>query len=86
MKFSGTNTQLFAAVQQSARRFQGVGRAGISPALPPVGSIALVAGIAAGSTMAAHRQDKRLARVVRREIKKTIQARQPKGLSFDLFG
>jgi hypothetical protein len=86
MKFSGTSTELFAAVRESAGRFQGVGRSGISTRLAPSGTIALAAGMAAGSVMATRLQDKRLARIVRREIKKTIQARQPKGLSFDLFG
>lgn len=48
--------------------------------------VAVGAGIAITRTLAEKKQDKRIKRLVKREIAKAVKARQPKGLSFDLFG
>lgn len=44
------------------------------------------AGVVITSKLARKKQDRRIEQLVGREVKKAIKARQPKGLSFDLFG
>jgi hypothetical protein len=90
VKFSGTPAQLFRAIEDGSGRFQCIGQMGI-PKMPGMvaGVSALVgvgAGIAITRTLAEKKQDKRIKRLVKREIAKAVKARQPKGLSFDLFG
>ena len=89
MKFSGTRAQLFNAIQEGGGRFQCIGQMGIPKMEPVAGVSALVAvgaGVAITRTLAEKKQDKRIKRLVKREVKKAANARQPKGLSFDLFG
>jgi len=50
------------------------------------GLVAIGAGVAITRALAEKRQDKRIKRLVKREVKKAANARQPKGLSFGLFG
>lgn len=90
MKFAGTPAQLFQAVQDGGERFQCIGRTGIPKVAGTVatmsGLVAIGAGAVVGRTLADKKQDKRIKRLVTREVKKTVKARQPKGLSFDFFG
>ena len=90
MKFSGTPAQLFNAIQEGGGRFQCIGQMGIprmaGAAAGVSGLVAIGAGVAITTALAEKRQDKRIKRLVKREVKKAANARQPKGLSFDLFG
>lgn len=90
MKFSGTPAQLFKAVQDGGERFQCIGQLGIprvaGPAAAASGLVAIASGVAIARTLAGQKQDKRIKRLVKREVKKAVKARQPKGLSFDFFG
>lgn len=87
MKFSGTQSQLFQAIQDGGQRFQCIGRSG----LPKLG--ALAAGMAVAGACATlsgkgaeQKQKKEIRKLVRREVKKAVKPRQPRGISFDLFG
>ena len=90
MKFSGTPAQLFTAIRDGGERFQCIGQMGIpkvaGAAAGMSGLVAIGAGVAITRTLADKKQDKRVKRLVKREIEKAVKARQPKGLSFDLFG
>jgi len=90
MKISGTPAQLFNAIQEGSGRFQCIGQMGIprmaGAAAGVSGLVAIGAGVAITRTLPEKRQDKRIKRLVKREVKKAANARQPKGLSFDLFG
>lgn len=90
MKFAGTPAQLFKAVQDGGERFQCIGQMGIPKLAGPVaaasGLLAIGAGVAITRTLAEKKQDKRIKRLVKREVKKAVNARQPRGLSFDFFG
>lgn len=50
------------------------------------GLVAMGAGVAITRKLDEKRQDKRIRRLVKREITKAVRARQPKGLAFDFFG
>lgn len=50
------------------------------------GLVAMGAGVAITRKLDEKRQDKRIRRLVKREITKAFRARQPKGLAFDFFG
>ena len=87
MKFSGTSEQLFRAVQEGGERFQCIGQIGIPKVARQVASIStLIAGGAVAATLVERKQEKRLKKFVKREVRKAIKARQPRGLCFDLFG
>lgn len=90
MKFSGTPAQLFTAIRDGGERFQCIGQMGIpklaESAVAVSGLVAIGAGVAMTRTLADKKQDKRVKRLVKREVAKAVKARQPKGLSFDLFG
>ena len=90
MKFSGTPAELFMAIRDGGERFQCIGQMGIpkvaGSAAAVSGLVAIGAGVAITRTLAEKKQDKRVKRLVEREVKKAVKARQPKGLSFDLFG
>jgi len=87
MKFSGTQRQLFQAIQDGGERFQCIGRIGI----PKLGVLA--AGVAAAGAcatlsgkVAEQSQKKEIKKLVKREVKRAVKPRQPGGISFDLFG
>ncbi len=88
MKFTGTPSQLFQAIEDGGRKFQCIGQTG----LPKIsrasvaGLIATGAGIVVTRKLDEKRQDKRIRRLVKREVAKAVKARQPKGLAFDFFG
>lgn len=88
MKFSGTRSELFRAIEDGGQRFQCIGQTG----LPKMGGVSLAGLVAMGAGVAItrkldeKRQDKRIRRLVKREITKAVRARQPKGLAFDFFG
>ena len=90
MKFSGTPAQLFKAIQDGGERFQCIGQMGIpkvaGAAAGVSGLVAMGAGVAITETLARKQQDKRIKGLVKWEVKRAVKARQPKGLSFDLFG
>lgn len=91
MKFSGTPAQLFTAIRDGGERFQCIGQMGIpkvagAAAAGVSGLVAIGAGVAITRTLVEKKQDKRVKRIVKREVEKAVKARQPKGLSFDLFG
>ena len=90
MKFSGTPAQLFRAIEDGGGRFQCIGQMGIPKVAGPLatmsGLIAIGAGVAIARTLAEKKQDRRIKQLVKREVKKAVKARQPKGLSFDFFG
>jgi hypothetical protein len=90
MKFSGSPAQLFKAIRDGGERFQCIGQTGIPDAARSVaavsGLVAIGAGVAFTRTLAQRKRDERIKRLVKREIEKAVKARQPKGLSFDLFG
>lgn len=89
MKFSGTPAQLFTAIRDGGERFQCIGQMGIpkvAGAAGVSGLVAIGAGVAITRTLADKKQDKRVKRLVKREVAKAVKARQPNGLSFDLFG
>lgn len=89
MKFSGTPAELFMAIRDGGERFQCIGQMGIPKVAGSAavsGLVAIGAGVAITRTLAEKRQDKRVKRLVKREVEKAVKARQPKGLSFDLFG
>lgn len=90
MKFSGTPAELFTAIRDGGERFQCIGQMGISKvagsAAAVSGLVAIGAGVAITRTFVEKKQDKRVNRLVKSEVKKAVKARQPKGLSFDLFG
>lgn len=90
MKFSGSPAQLFKAIRDGSERFQCIGQMGIPNAAGSVaavsGLVAIGAGVAITRTLAERKQEQRIKRLVKREIEKAVKARQPKGLSFDLFG
>ncbi|MBK7092411.1 MAG: hypothetical protein IPH59_11940 [bacterium] len=90
MKFSGTPAELFMAIRDGGERFQCIGQMGIpkvaGSAVAVPGLVAIGAGVAITRTLAEKKQDKRVKRLVKREVEKAVKARQPKGLSFDLFG
>ena len=90
MKFSGTAAQLFQAIEDGGERFQCIGQMGIpkvaGAAAGVSGLVAMGAGVAITETLARKQQDKRIKGLVKREVKRAVKARQPKGLSFDLFG
>ncbi len=89
MKFSGTPAQLFNAIQDGGGRFQCIGQMGIPKMEPVAGVSALVAvgaGVAITRTLDEKKQDEWIKRLVKREMAKAVNARQPNGLSFDLFG
>lgn len=88
MKFTGTPSELFQAIEEGGQRFQCIGQAGL-PKMAVVGVAGLVAtgaGVAITRKLAEKRQDKRIRRLVKRELAKAVKARQPKGLAFDFFG
>jgi len=87
MKFSGTQGQLFQAIQDGGQRFQCIGRSG----LPKLGALAVgMASLAAYATLSTKikepKQKKEIRKLVKQEIKRAIKSRQPRGVSFDLFG
>lgn len=90
MKFSGTPAQLFRAIEDGSGRFQCIGQLGIpkvaGSATAVSGLVAIGAGVAISRALGEKRRDKRIKRLVKREVAKAVKARQPKGLSFDLFG
>ncbi len=89
MKFSGTPAQLFKAIHDGGERFQCIGQTGIPKGLrraAVAGLAAIGAGAAVARTLGEKQQDKRIKRLVKREVKKAVKARQPQGLSFDFFG
>lgn len=90
MKFTGTRSQLFQAIEDGGQRFQCIGQTGIpkvsGPAVGISGLIAIGAGVAMTRKLSGEKQDERIRRLVKREVTKAVKARQPKGLSFDFFG
>ena len=87
MKFSGTQAQLFQAIQDGGQRFQCIGRSG----LPKLGTLAAgMAAVGACATLSAkvteQKQKKEIRKLVRREVKRAVKPGQPRGISFDLFG
>ncbi len=87
MKFSGTQSQLFEAIQDGGQRFQCIGRSG----LPKLGALtAGMAAVGAYATLSAkvteQQQKKEIRKLVKREVRKAVKPRQPRGISFDLFG
>jgi hypothetical protein len=87
MKFSGTQAQLFQAIQDGGERFQCIGRMGIPKvAVLAAGVAAAGAGVAFSSKVAEQKQKKEIKKLVKREVRKVVRARSHKGISFDLFG
>jgi hypothetical protein len=88
MKFTGTRSQLFQAIEDGGQRFQCIGQPGIPKmaAGGEAGFIATGASVAITRKLAQKRQDKRVRPLVKREVARAVKARQPKGLSFDFFG
>ena len=87
MKFSGTQAQLFQAIQDGGERFQCIGRMGIPKvAILAAGVAAAGAGVALSSKAAEQRQKQEIKKAVKREVRKVVKPRQPSGISFDLFG
>ena len=88
MKFTGTPSQLFQAIEDGGQKFQCIGQTGL-PRVSRAGVAGLIAtgaGVAITRKLAEKRQDKRIRRLVKREAAKAVKARQPKGLAFDFFG
>ena len=86
MKFSGTQAQLFQAIQDGGERFQCIGRMGIpTVAVLAAGVAAAGAGAALSKKAADQKQKREVKKVVKREVRKAVKARQPGGISFDLF-
>jgi hypothetical protein len=86
MKFSGTQAQLFQAIQDGGGRFQCIGRMGIPQvAVLAAGVAAAGAGVALSSKVAEQKQKREVKKLVEREVQKAVKARQPAGISFNLF-
>lgn len=86
MQFSGTQAQLFQAIQDGGQRFQCIGRMGIPKvAVLAAGVAAAGAGVALSSKVVEHRQKKEIKKLVKREVRKAARARPHRGISFDLF-
>ncbi|ODU24505.1 MAG: hypothetical protein ABS95_01785 [Verrucomicrobia bacterium SCN 57-15] len=88
MKFTGTRSQLFQAIEDGGQRFQCIGQSGL-PKISRAGVAGLIAagaGVTITRKLGEKRQDKRIRRLVKREVAKAVKARQPKGLAFDFFG
>ena len=87
MKFSGTQAQLFQAIQDGGERFQCIGRIGIPKvAILATGVAAAGAGVALSSKVVEQKQKKEIKKLVKREVRKAVGARPHRGISFDLFG
>ncbi len=87
MKFSGTQGQLFQAIQNGGQRFQCIGRSGLPKLSTLAAGMATVGAYATLSTKATEQKQKReIRKLVKREVKKAVKPRQPRGVSFDLFG
>lgn len=84
MKFTGTSAQLFQAIEEGGTRFQCIGQMR-SPGRAMLAKT-VAGGAAVATLLARNQQDKRIKRMVKREVNKAVRARQPKGLAFDLFG
>ena len=87
MKFSGTQAQLFQAIQDGGERFQCIGRMGIPKvAVLAAGVAAAGAGVALSNKVVEQKQKKEIKKLVKREVRKAVRARPHNGISFDLFG
>ena len=87
MKFSGTQAQLFQAIQDGGQRFQCIGRMGIPKvAVLAAGVAAAGAGVALSIKVAEQKQKREVKKLVKREVQKAVKARPHRGISFDLFG
>jgi hypothetical protein len=85
MKFSGTQAQFFQAIQDGGERFQCIGRMGL-PGVAVLAAGAVGAGVALSRKVVEQKQKTEVKKLVKREVRKAVKARQPKGLSFDLLG
>jgi len=86
MKFSGTQAQLFQAIQDGGERFQCIGRMGIPKVAVLAAGVATAgAGVALSSKVAEQKQKREVKKLVKREVQKAVKARQPAGISFNLF-
>ncbi|MGO8929549.1 MAG: hypothetical protein ACLQU3_22005 [Limisphaerales bacterium] len=89
MKFSGTQAQLFQAIQDGGQRFQCIGRMGFpnvaALAAGAAGLVTVGAGAALSKKVADQKQKREVKKLVKREVQKAVKARQPGGISFNLF-
>ena len=90
MKFSGTQAQLFQAIQDGGERFQCIGRMGLPKvaalAVGAAGLVTVGAGAALSMKAAEQKQKREVRKLVKREVQKAVKAGQPAGISFNLFG